>query len=72
VDFAFELFQKFNTWPLKIVPDWFERIPFLENTAHHFRQGTFDGLDLAAIAFGTAIGYWVLLVTNKAERRVVS
>lgn len=65
VDFAFELFQKFNTLPLKIIPNWFKGIPFLENTENYFLQGTFDIFDLTAIAFGTVIAYFVLLTTNK-------
>lgn len=68
VDSAFELCQKFNKLPLKIIPDWFEGIPFLENTKNYFLQGTFDFLDLAAIAFGTLIAYFVLLTTNKSKR----
>ena len=72
VDCAFELGQKFNKWPSRIIPDWFTSIPFLENTDNYFLQGTFDFIDLAAIAFGTIIAYFVLLTTNKSKRRVVS
>ena len=71
VDSAFELCQKFNKLPLKIIPDCFEGIPFLENTKNYFLQGTFDFLDLAAIAFGTLIAYFVLLTTNKSKRREI-
>jgi len=49
----------------KIIPDWFSGIPFLENTENFFHKGTFDYFDLAAIIFGTAIAYFVLLTTNK-------
>jgi len=65
IDLVFELFQKFNTLPLKIIPTWFKGIPFLENTENYFRQGTFDLLDLIAIALGTVTAYLVLLTTNK-------
>jgi hypothetical protein len=34
------------------VPTWFDRIPVLDQTANYFRFGTFDPLDLAAIALG--------------------
>ena len=69
VDVAFELGQKFNTWSSMIVPDWFAGIPFLENTENYFLQGTFDFIDLAAIALGTIGAFFVLLATNK--RRVM-
>jgi cellulose synthase/poly-beta-1,6-N-acetylglucosamine synthase-like glycosyltransferase len=71
VDSAFELGQNFNTWSASIIPDCFERIPFLENTKSYFIHGTFDFTDLAAIAFGTLTAYLVLLSTNKSKRRVI-
>lgn len=69
IDFIFELFQKFNTLPLRIIPEWFKGIPFLENTESYFQKGTFDLLDLIAISLGTVTAYFVLLATNKGERR---
>ena len=72
VDSAFELGQKFNTWPSRIIPDWFTGIPFLENTENYFLKGTFDFIDLAAIVFGTVIAYFVLLITNTDKRRILS
>jgi hypothetical protein len=65
IDCAFELGQKFTTWPSKIIPYWFEGVPFLENTGNYFRKGTFDILDLVAIAFGTATAYFILLTTSR-------
>ena len=65
VDCAFELGQKFDTWSSRIIPDWFAGIPFLENTENYFSRGTFDILDLSAIAFGTVIAYFVILTTTK-------
>lgn len=72
VDSAFELGQKFNTWSSRIIPDWFTGIPFLENTENYFLQGTFDLIDLAAIAFGTVVAYFVLSTTIKVRGRVMS
>ena len=72
LDFAFELGQKFKTVPLKIIPDWFSGIPFLENTKMYFLRGTFDVLDLVAIALGTVAAYFFLLNTNKNRRRVMA
>ena len=65
VDSAFELGQKFNDVTPQIVPDWFAGIPFLENTRNYFLQGTFDVIDLAAIAFGSLIAYFVISVTRE-------
>ena len=72
VDSAFEVGQKFTTWSTSIIPDWFTGIPFLENTENYFLKGTFDFLDLAAIAFGAVIAYFVLLITNKTKRWEIS
>ena len=72
VDCAFELGQKFNMWSSKIIPDWFIGVPFLEDTENYFLQGTFDFIDLAAIALGTLIAYFVLLATDKSKRRKIS
>lgn len=70
VDCAFELGQKYKSLSLKLIPDWFERILFLENTRNYFLRGTFDFIDLAVTAFGTVIAYLVLLATM--ERREMS
>ena len=48
-----------------LIPDWLAGIPFLENTENYLLEGTFDILDVVAIAFGTAIAYLVLLATNE-------
>jgi hypothetical protein len=66
IDCAFELGQKFHTWSLPLIPHWFTGIPFLENTEDYFLQGTFDALDLFAIAIGTITAYILLL---RMERR---
>jgi hypothetical protein len=70
LDAAFEVGQHFTAWPSKIIPHWFAGIPFLENTERYFLHGTFDFLDLAAIALGSIIAYGILLRTH--ERRLVS
>jgi len=67
IDCVFELGQNFNTWSSSMIPNWFTGIPFLENIENYFLQGTFDFIDLAAIAFGTVIAYFVLLTTDKRE-----
>jgi hypothetical protein len=72
IDLAFELCQKFNALALRMVPEWFKGIPFLENTENYFRQGTFDFLDVIAISLGTAAAYFVLLATNKGNEEIVA
>jgi len=67
IDCVFELGQKFSSLILKIIPNWFSSIPFLENTRNYFSYGTFDFNDLAAITIGTLLAYFVLLSTTKKE-----
>ncbi len=40
-----------------LVPDWFQQVPVLDNTASYFVHGTFDPWDLVAIALGTVSAY---------------
>jgi hypothetical protein len=68
LDIAFELGQKFKLLSLSLIPDWFQGIPFLENSKNYFQKGSFDIFDIFAIAIGTVIAYLVLLITNKEER----
>jgi len=70
VDAAFEVGQQFNDVTSHIIPHWFAGIPFLENTKNYFLHGTFDGIDLAAIAFGTMVAYYVISATGK--RRLIA
>jgi hypothetical protein len=70
VDCGFEFGQQFSAWSSKIVPDWFAGIPFLENTGDYFRQGTFDPLDLGAIAMGAVLSYFVLSNTMAKEKKI--
>jgi hypothetical protein len=65
VNAAFELGQKYESWSLKVIPDWFAGIPFLENSGNYFRFGTFDILDLGAIGLGGVAAYFALLQTGK-------
>ena len=65
IDFIFEFGQKFKSLSSTMIPDWFSGVPFLENTKNYFLSGTFDFNDLTAIAFGTILAYFVLIVTLK-------
>ena len=69
VDLAFELGQKYSALPLKIIPGWFDGIPFLENSADYFRCGTFDMLDLAAITLGGVTACLILAITSDRKEQ---
>lgn len=71
VDCLFETGQRYGTVIAAIIPDWFQGIPFLENTANFFRLGTFDPIDLAATIIGTAAAYVVIrMLTNKKDKEL--
>lgn len=70
IDCVFEFGQKYSTFFLKAVPDWFSGIPFLEAFEIYFEKGTFDPYDLVAIFLGTMLAYFVLILTmNKRDCR---
>ena len=52
---------------LPYVPEWFNGIPFLENTAAYFQFSTFDELDVFSIALGTVLAYLTILLSNDRE-----
>jgi len=64
-DLLFELGQKFKALSSAMVPDWFSRIFFLENSKNYFLSGTFDLNDLTAIVLGTILAYFALSITIK-------
>ena len=53
------------------VPDWFNGIPILENTANYFSRGHFDPLDLASIVLGSMLAYLTisLLPTHPSRQQ---
>ena len=50
-----------------IVPNLFEGKFFLENTAAHFLNGTFDLLDIVSLALGSVVAYLVLQTSRVQE-----
>ena len=50
-----------------MIPDWFQGVPFLENSKNYFQRGAFDIFDIVAIAVGTVMAYFVLLITKKED-----
>lgn len=65
VDVLFELGQKFKTWSVMMIPDWFSTIPYLENSRNYFLYGSFDFKDIGSIILGAILAYIVLLITTK-------
>lgn len=65
VDCAFEIGQHFDSFAVKLVPEWFNGLPFLENTVNYFQKGVFDWADLFAILVGSITAYWFLVKTIK-------
>lgn len=67
VDLLFELGQKFKTWSVMMIPDWFSTIPYLENSRNYFLYGSFDLNDIGSIILGAILAYILLLTTTKEE-----
>lgn len=67
LDSAFELGQGFPELAVSLVPGFFGKLPLLDTAGPYFVNGTFDYLDLAAIALG-AVTAWLTL-TAVAGRR---
>lgn len=62
VDVAFELGQH-SALALALstlIPPWFAHLPILNQTGSYFLDGTFDPLDLLAIALGALAAYVVI------------
>lgn len=60
VNVLFETGQAFPDHAAALCPDWFRRVPYLENTGPFFRNGTFDTWDIVSFAAG-ALGAWAML-----------
>jgi hypothetical protein len=67
-DCAFELGQKYKIQASRMLFDFFDQIPFLENTKSYFLLGTFDLFDMIAFFFGTVMAFGVLMVTAKGKK----
>jgi len=67
VDAAFEIGQHADIAPLLInrIPEWFSRLPVLENTASYFLHGRFDPLDLLSILLGALTAFVLILATRR-------
>jgi hypothetical protein len=72
VNSCFELGQKYKTLAVKLTPDFFENIPFLENTRSYFMNGTFDVYDLLAFFIGGLAAYGLLLITGGDKKEILN
>lgn len=73
VDSLFELGQHPELAPriAAALPAWFQHIPVLDHTANYFLHGTFDPLDLVAIALGTLLAYVTIGIIRQRKVRHV-
>ena len=65
MDSLFEIGQGISDKIVPHIPPWFNGIPFLENTAAYFKNGTFDWLDLIAILLGGFFAFAVLIILDR-------
>lgn len=65
VNVLFELGQKFDSWIVQFIPDWFSEIFILDTIKKYFLNGHFDYFDLLSIALGALGAYVFLLKTKK-------
>ena len=64
VDWVLELGQRYDSLATRLTPGWLTGIPFFENTANYFRQGTFDWWDMAFNLAGAIAGYFILVLSQ--------
>ncbi len=67
-DAAFELGQRFPASADAMIPNWFDTLPVFESARIFFRAGTFDPLDLIAMALGALAACGFLLITAQRRR----
>lgn len=64
INFCFEMGQKYKHTAAGITPDFFDYLPFFDNTRAYFLNGTFDWMDILAAAAGAIVAYLTLLATK--------
>lgn len=67
VDGLFEFGQKYSRAAASLVPDWFSRIPLLDQTANYFQMGNFHAMDIAWTIIGGFTAFVVLALTNQRK-----
>ena len=64
INCCFEMGQKYKHTAAGITPDFFDHLPFFENTRAYFLNGTFDWLDILAAAAGAIVAFLTLMATK--------
>ena len=74
IDSLFEIAQisAIAQWIAMHVPNWFDVIPFLENTSDYFLTGRFDILDIFSITAGTLAAYLTIIISTQRTANNVS
>ena len=74
VNCTFELGQVNTTsqWLIEYIPQWFDKIVVLENTANYLQSGTYDPRDVLSIAFGSLTAFLINLHLKQEGRTDVS
>jgi hypothetical protein len=68
IDSVFELGQRYGAQLAEHIPQWFEKVPVLENLGNYLVNGRFDMYDLAAIGLGSLTALFIgELVSKKGE-----
>lgn len=60
---ALELGQRYKVIALRVIPSWFEDLPWLANVENYFIMGAFDSLDLAMAALGVCCAWGIMILT---------
>ncbi len=68
VDSLFEVGQRFGARVAEVIPGWFDRLWLLEATRSYFLVGTYDPMDMVAIATASVIAYIILLRTREGGK----
>jgi hypothetical protein len=60
INAVMETGQKYKDIAIRLTPDFFDRLPFLEATRPFFLNGTFDPFDIAAAGCGAFIAFLLM------------
>ena len=69
LDGLFEIAQikSIGAWIANHTPQWFNGIPFLENTSDYFLSSTFDIADLISILLGAMAAYFTVIFITRTS-----
>jgi hypothetical protein len=56
--------QKYKDIGLRLTPDFFNHLPFLEATRAYFSNGTFDPLDICVAGIGALTAFCLMVFTK--------